>query len=58
MTNLILGLLGLLCIWISGGIGMYLDIKKEVKSPQLYWLIGVIGGVIGGAIFSFFILLI
>lgn len=33
----------------SGALGIYCDVFKRIKAPQLYWVIGMIGGVIAGA---------
>jgi len=44
MGNLLIGI-GI--IILSSGIGMYLDLKKEVDIKSLYWAIGVVAGMAG-----------
>ena len=40
-------ILGCLIVFISGIIGMYLDIHCKIKDSSLYWLIGMLAGIIG-----------
>ena len=48
-------LTGLLVFFISMATGMYLDLYKRFDLPAVYWLIGVLGGLICGILASYHI---
>lgn len=45
-------LIGILIVAISGGLGMFLDICLHKKDANLYWLIGLIGGLVAGIVIA------
>ncbi len=45
-------LIGILIVTISGGIGMYMDFKMRITTPNLYWYLGLIGGVFASLFIS------
>lgn len=47
MNNILLLCSGIIVIFLGGAIGIYLDIKKGVKEPIIFWAIGYITGGIG-----------
>jgi len=47
MHGEIIIVLGVLSIMISGALGMYLDVYRDMNEPLLYWMIGALGVCIG-----------
>ena len=45
-------LIGVLAFFISLFTGMYLDMGKKFNLPAVYWMIGMLGGLICGLLTS------